>query len=98
MRACWQCGRRSCTPEAETLGWPTWGEADLGEGQLEEGELEGEAEGEASGEAAETHAEAGGGVVSSQRGAARRCPAVRQCGLCASAFCASCAPEQAVEI
>ena len=89
MRACWQCGRRSCTPEAE---------GDLGEGELEEGELEGEAEGEASGDAAETHAEAGGGVVSSQRGAARRCPAVRQCGLCASAFCASCAPEQAVEI
>ena len=85
MRACWQCGRRSCTPEAE--------------GELEEGELEGELEeGEASGDAAETHAEAGGGVVSSQRGAARRCPAVRQCGLCASAFCASCAPEQAVEI
>ena len=89
MRACWQCGRRSCTPEAE---------GDLGEGELGEGELEGEAEGEASGDAAETHVEAGGGVVSSQRGAARRCPAVRQCGLCASAFCASCAPEQAVEI
>ena len=93
MRACWQCGRRSCTPEAK---------GDLEEGEVEEGELEGElegeAEGEASGDAAETHAEAGGAVVSSQRCAARRCPAVRQCGLCASAFCASCAPEQAVEI
>ena len=70
MRACWQCGRRSCTPEAE---------GDLEEGELEEGELEGEAEGEASGDAAEIHgdaaeihAEVGGAAVSSQRGAARR--------------------------
>ena len=69
-RACWQCGRRSCTEEAD-------------------GDPDGEAGGEEGGGA--EHAQAAGEAAGE---AARRCPAVRQCGLCACAFCAACLPEQ----